>query len=164
MIFCAAPNPKKCGTEHKELKTYGIGADISKPDWQRYLRELTGQGLLKVTDDVYPILTLTPKSDAVLKGLQKVLLVKRETVEEHHQPVPRLYLSKLRLLNELKDTRRMIAQNENVPPYIILSDATLMEMATYLPQSLDELRLISGFGDVKLARYGREFLAACKSL
>ena len=46
-----------------------------------------------------------------------------------------------------------------MPPYIILSDATLVEIATYLPQSLDEMRLISGFGDIKLARYGRQFLS-----
>jgi len=59
--------------------------------------------------------------------------------------------------------RRDIALHEGVPPYVILSDATLVEIATYLPQSLDELRLISGFGDVKLARYGREFLAPVKS-
>jgi len=66
-------------------------------------------------------------------------------------------------LNELKLTRRDIAMNENVPAYIILSDSALIEMATYLPQTLDELRLISGFGDVKLARYGREFLIPVKN-
>ena len=59
--------------------------------------------------------------------------------------------------------RRDIAANENVPAYIILSDTTLVEMATYLPLSLDELRMISGFGDVKLARYGREFLIPVKN-
>jgi len=66
-------------------------------------------------------------------------------------------------LDELKDLRLDIARSENLPAYIILSDATLVEMATYLPQSLDELRLISGFGDVKLARYGRDFLVVLKS-
>jgi ATP-dependent DNA helicase RecQ len=49
-----------------------------------------------------------------------------------------------------------------VPAYIIVSDATLLEMATFLPLSLDELRLISGFGDIKLARYGRELLQPVK--
>ena len=66
-------------------------------------------------------------------------------------------------MNELKSVRRDIATNENVPAYVILADSSLMEIATYLPQSLDELRLISGFGDIKLARYGREFLAPVKS-
>jgi ATP-dependent DNA helicase RecQ len=67
------------------------------------------------------------------------------------------------LLNELKSIRRDLAVNANVPPYLIVSDVTLVEMATYLPQSMDELRFIPGFGDIKLARYGREFLAPVKN-
>ncbi|ASU32507.1 DNA helicase RecQ [Mucilaginibacter xinganensis] len=148
--------------EHKQLKTYGIGADISKPDWQRYLRELTAMGYLQVTDDMYPVLKLTQKSEAVLKGLEKVELVATETVEEQHPATEALPFEAV-LITELKAIRRDIALHENVPPYVILSDASLQEMATYLPQSLDELRLISGFGDIKLARYGREFLLPVKS-
>jgi ATP-dependent DNA helicase RecQ len=147
--------------EHKELKTYGIGADISKAEWFRYLRELTAMGYLQVTDDAYPVVRLTPKSEAVLKGLEKVELVESEVVEEQ-KPAAALPFEN-ELFNELKNIRRDIAVNENVPPYVILSDATLMEIATYLPQSLDELRFISGFGDVKLARYGREFLLPVKA-
>ncbi|MGZ3765519.1 MAG: DNA helicase RecQ [Mucilaginibacter sp.] len=151
---------EKIREEHKQLKTYGIGADISKADWQRYLRELVALGYLAVTDDAYPVLKLTDKSEAVLKGQQKVELIASQTIEEkQHEIIP----YEAGLLNELKLTRRDIAMNENVPAYIILSDAALMEMATYLPQSLDELRLISGFGDVKLARYGREFLIPVKN-
>jgi len=151
---------EKIREEHKQLKTYGIGADISKADWARYIRELTAMGYLQVTDDIYPVLKLTPKSELVLKGLEKVELVEAETTEEH-KPVAALPFE-ASLLNELKNIRRDIALHENVPPYIILSDATLMEIATYLPQSLDELRLVSGFGDIKLARYGREFLLPVK--
>jgi len=152
---------EKLRDEHKQLKTYGIGADISKADWLRYIRELCTMGYLKVTEDMYPILKLTPKSDAVLKGLEKVYLIESEITEEQH-PAEELPFE-AKLLSELKDIRRDIAQHENVPPYVILSDATLQEMATYLPQSLDELRMISGFGDIKLARYGREFLLPVKS-
>jgi len=159
--FLRGSKSDKIWDEHKTLKTYGIGADISKVDWQRYLRELSGMGYLQVTDDIYPVLKLTNKSEAVLKGLQKVELIKTENIEEHH-PAETLPFE-AGLLNELKNTRRDIAQHENVPPYVILSDATLLEMATYLPQTLDELRLVSGFGDVKLARYGREFLLPVKS-
>jgi ATP-dependent DNA helicase RecQ len=61
---------------------------------------------------------------------------------------------------ELKDIRNQIAMRENVPAYIILSDATLLEIATYLPAGLTELRQISGFGDVKIERYGNEFSEA----
>jgi len=160
--FLRGSKNEKIRAEHKELKTYGIGADISKTDWLRYLRELTGMGYLQVSDDAYPVLKLTGKSEAVLKGTEKVQLVKSQTVEEHQHTAVELP-AEAELLADLRIIRRDIAIHENVPPYIMLSDATLVEMATYLPQSLDELRLISGFGDVKLARYGREFLLPVKN-
>lgn len=158
--FLRGSKNEKIREEHKQLKTYGVGADISKADWQRYLRELVALGFLQVTDTEYPVLHLTAKSDGVLKGLEKVGLVATQVIEEKHtEALP----FENDLLSILKDTRRDIAAHENVPAYIIVSDATLMEIATYLPQSLDELRFISGFGDVKLARYGREFLAPVKT-
>ncbi|MDB5142236.1 MAG: recQ [Mucilaginibacter sp.] len=158
--FLRGSKREKIREEHKQLKTFGVGADISRADWFRYMRELVTLGYLAVTEDEYPVLKLTDKSEAVLKGLQKVELIASQTIEEKEQEVIPYEAG---LLNELKLTRRDIALNENVPAYIILSDAALMEMATYLPQTLDELRLISGFGDVKLARYGREFLIPVKN-
>jgi ATP-dependent DNA helicase RecQ len=159
--FLRGSKSEKIWEEHKQLKTYGVGADISKTDWQRYLRELSRMGYLQVDDGEYPVLKLTPKSEVVLKGLQKVELIKSETIEDTHETVQLPF--EAGLLDELKLVRRDIAINDNVPPYIILSDATLVDMATYLPQNLDELRMISGFGDVKLARYGREFLLPVKN-
>jgi ATP-dependent DNA helicase RecQ len=158
--FLRGSKREKIREEHKQLKTFGVGADISRADWFRYMRELVTLGYLAVTDDEYPVLKLTDKSEAVLKGLEKVELIASQTIEEKQQEVIPYEAG---LLNELKLTRRDIAMNENVPAYIILSDAALMEMATYLPQTLEELRLISGFGDVKLARYGREFLIPVKN-
>jgi ATP-dependent DNA helicase RecQ len=158
--FLRGSKREKIWEEHKQLKTYGIGADISRADWFRYLRELVALGYLQVTDDAYPVLRLTDKSEAVLKGQQKVELIASQSTEEREtDTIP----YEAGLLQELKLTRRDIATNENVPPYMILSDAALMEMATYLPQTLDELRLTSGFGDIKLARYGREFLVPVKN-
>ena len=159
--FLRGSKSEKIREEHKQLKTYGVGADISKPDWQRYLRELTTMGYLQVDGGEYPVLKLTPKSHAILKGLQTVEFIASETVEERHEYITPPFEADL--LNELKNVRRDIALHENVPAYVILSDATLVEIATYLPQSLDELRMISGFGDIKLARYGREFVAPVKS-
>jgi len=159
--FLRGSKSEKIWAEHKQLKTYGIGKDISRVDWQRYMRELVQQNYLQqVEDGPYPVIKLTPSSEAVLKGLQKVEFIKTQTTEEQHEYVQLAYETEL--FNNLKLLRRDIAAHENVPPYVILSDATLVEIATYLPQSLDELRLISGFGDVKLARYGREFLAPVK--
>ncbi len=158
--FLRGSKNEKIREEHKQLKTYGIGADISKVDWQRYIRELITLEYLQVTDDGYPVLKLTGQSSLILKGLQKVEFIETQTTEEHHTEAAPPHEAEL--LNLLKSVRRDIAQLENVPPYIIVSDATLLEMATYLPLSLDELRLISGFGDIKLARYGRELLQPVK--
>ena len=158
--FLRGSKNEKIREEHKQLKTYGIGADISKVDWQRYIRELITLEYLLVTDDGYPVLKLTNQSSLVLKGIQKVEFIETQTTEEHHTEAAPPHEAEL--LSRLKNTRRDIAELENVPAYIIVSDATLLEMATYLPQSLDELRLISGFGDVKLARYGRELLQPVK--
>ncbi|MFD0766517.1 DNA helicase RecQ [Mucilaginibacter lutimaris] len=154
--FLRGSRNEKIWAEHKALKTYGAGADISKADWQRYLRELISQGFLQSVDEGFPTIRLTPKSDGVLKGETKVELIASQVTDEQEQEVLNY---EAELLAELRQKRQEIAISENLPAYIILSDATLLEVATYLPQKMDELRLISGFGDVKLAKYGREFLA-----
>jgi ATP-dependent DNA helicase RecQ len=154
--FLRGSRSEKIWPEHKLLKTYGAGDDISKADWQRYLRELIAMGYLRLSDDAYASLKLTLKSEPVLKGLEKVELISSQTTDEK-EAAPLDFEAEL--LNTLRKKRQEIAVMENLPAYIILSDATLLEIATYLPQKLDELRLISGFGDIKLARYGREFLS-----
>ena len=159
--FLRGSKSEKIREEHKQIKTYGIGADIAKNDWSRYIRELTIMGYLQVTDDAFPVLKLTAKSEAVLKGQQKVEFIASQTTEEQKSAEGLPFEAEL--LNEIKNMRRDIALHENVPAYVILSDASLLEIATYLPQTLDEMRLISGFGDIKLARYGREFLLPVKS-
>jgi ATP-dependent DNA helicase RecQ len=154
--FLRGSRSEKIWADHKALKTYGAGADISKADWQRYLRELIAQGFLRISEDGYSAIQLTPKSEAVLKGELKVELIASEVTSEQEQEAVGY---EAELLADLRKKRQEIAIGENLPAYIILSDATLLEVATYLPQKMDELRLISGFGDVKLAKYGREFLA-----
>ena len=61
------------------------------------------------------------------------------------------------LFQNLKDLRRELAVEENVPAYIVLSDASLLELATYLPHSKEEFSKISGFGQIKLEKYGKQF-------
>ena len=153
--FLRGSKSEKIREEHQLLKTYGAGKEISKADWQRYIRELVNTGYLRFSDDEYPVLKLTPKSEAVLKGFEKVELIALETTKERKAEIPP-YEEKL--FNRLKTMRQTIARSENVPPYLILSDATLLELSTYLPQNIDEMKLISGFGEIKLARYGNLFL------
>ena len=67
------------------------------------------------------------------------------------------------LFQDLKYIRRRLALEENLAPYIVLSDATLIEMSTYLPHNLDELSRITGFGEVKLEKYGEKFLKVVRA-
>ncbi len=142
---------------HKELKTYGVGADLSRPDWQRYMRNLIDEGYLRIDDGEFPLLKLTGKSLPVLKGQEQVMLVKveeKKEVKAEEQPYD------AGLFKALKELRYVLAKEENVPPYMIFSDRTLMELATYIPLTLEDLPKISGFGEVKLERYGERFLSS----
>jgi len=152
--FLRGSNSQKIQDHHKQLKTFGIGGDVSKEEWGQVIRDLVVKGYLAKAEGLYPILQLTDRSEQVLKGSVKVMLAKaKEKIEtdehktEHEEA----------LFQRLKDIRRQIASSENVPAYIVLSDATLMELATYLPHNTDEIRKISGFGDVKIEKYGKAF-------
>ncbi len=148
---------------HKEIKTFGIGKDISKDQWKQYARELMQLGYLEQSGGEYPLLKLSDTSWSVLKGEVPVMLTAPVATPsgtpaqaggargggDIPQPV---------LLAELKQLRRSLAEKERVPPYIIFSDATLAELCAWLPQSMSELTRISGFGEVKLAKYGEAFL------
>lgn len=158
--FLRGSKSEKIWADHKLIKTYGAGADISKADWQRYIRELIAQGYLQISDDGYSSLRLTQKSEAVLRSDVKVELIASQVTDEQEQEALNY---EAELLADLRKKRQEIAIGENLPAYIILSDATLLEVATFLPQKMNELRLISGFGDVKLAKYGREFLSVINS-
>jgi ATP-dependent DNA helicase RecQ len=158
--FLRGSKSEKIREEHKLLKTYGVGADIPKEEWQTYFRDLIARGYLYQTDDEFPKLRLTNASEDVLKGRMTVQLVKTKTVEEPSRRMgSQAEISyEKELYADLKELRKTIADSANVPAYIILGDSTLIEIAAYLPQSLDDMRRISGFGDVKIQRYGKEFL------
>ena len=150
--------------EHKALKTYGAGRDIDKDQWRAYIKELLQLGYLLQSQGEYPVLQLTENSWPVLRGAQTVLLtaaIKEKAPAQSAVPAERTALDTERqLLQQLKQLRKEIAVKENMPPYIIFSDATLTELATYLPQTNTDLYKISGFGEVKMERYGDAFLRA----
>lgn len=152
-------NSGKIREEHKKLSVFGIGKDKSKEEWMHYTRELIHYGYLKPSEGQYPILQLTDKSQAVLFKGEKVFLsapvqvtIAKEPViyQQHEYEKP--------LFEELKKLRNRIAHEENVPAYLIFSDSTLLDLATYLPLSQDDLPKISGFGAFKIEKYGRAFL------
>ncbi len=155
--FLRGSKSEKIWDQHRQLKTYGVGADLSKKDWRRYLDDLLHLDYLRKDDGQYPILKLTEKSGAVLRGEEKVMLIesvseREEEVASNQQPLEE------ELLNQLKAQRLQLARDENVPAYVIFSDATLHELATYLPLQEEDLPRINGFGEVKIGKYGTAFL------
>jgi len=146
--------------DHKNLKTYGIGADLPKQAWFDHFKDLIAQGYLAQTEGTYPLIVLTEKSADVLSGKTTVELIKVAVKEEKKSKlVAEVSLPyDKKLFDELRVVRTAFATSENVPPYIVFSDATLVEMATYLPQLDWEMRKISGVGDLKFQKYGADFL------
>ncbi len=145
--------------EHRELKTYGIGRNINKEQWKQYVRQMIQLNYLKQTTGEYPVLQLTDASAKVLKGEEKVQLLRPAPArQEPPKKEPTLLSEHPYLLKELKELRYELSTQENVPAYLIFSDATLMELSNYLPLTEKDISLISGFGDVKLAKYGAAFL------
>ncbi|MBE7172823.1 MAG: DNA helicase RecQ [Williamsia sp.] len=151
--------------DQQTLKTYGVGKELSKDAWKQYIREMIHLGYLLQTNDEYPILKLNEKSWSILKGEERIQLTK--IAKEKEEPVAQTAAvagpaPEAALLQILKQIRTQLANKERVPPYLIFSDATLVELASYLPLNLIDLAKISGFGNVKIGRYGTAFLDAVK--
>jgi ATP-dependent DNA helicase RecQ len=110
------------------------------------------------------VIVLTEKSTDVLSGKTTVELIKVTVKEEKKAKLVAevsLPYDKA-LFEELRAVRTVFAKTENVPPYVVFSDATLVEMATYFPQLDWEMRKISGVGDLKFQKYGAAFLRVIK--
>lgn len=141
--------------EHRELKTFGVGKDLTKDEWNNIIRELVTQGFLIKASGIYPVLRLTRKGYDVLKGQEKVMIAKaKERIQAKSEMVT---AHEKDLLVELKELRQHIALEENVPVHIVLSDVTLLDLATRLPLNLSDFWKISGFSQMKVQRYGRRF-------
>jgi ATP-dependent DNA helicase RecQ len=158
--FLRGSASEKINPAHKELKTYGIGKDLKKEEWLWMAQQLYSNHYISKTDDQYATLKITDKGWNILKGEAKLMLVMKKPENEISKPVESAYDAVLFEL--LKTLRLSLAQNENVPAYAIVADNSLVELATYLPQSLDEVKQMSGFGDYKVSRYGARFLDVVK--
>lgn len=147
---------------HRRKREYGSGMDLSKEAWQRVIRELVERGyLLKSYTEGYPIIKLSEKSHGVLTGSEKVMLTKKREHTAEWAEIQRVTLPyEAELYELLKTIRSQFAAAQNVAPYVILSDSSLMEMATYLPRNREELGRMTGLAELKIATYGAEFLRA----
>lgn len=149
---------QKFSPQLKALKTWGIGKDTPETEWMDVFNQLLSQGLLEISDGQYPVLKLNVKSQEVLKGQIGVQLLKAQEAEKQQVPAERDLVENQELFYNLKYLRKLIADSEGVPAYLVLGDTSLIEMARLLPLEKEHLKLITGFGDYKINKYGNEFL------
>ena len=140
------------------LTTYGILKDKGAGYLNGLMRSLSDGGLIATVAGEFPLITLTPLGDKVMRGTTTYQLVwpdpeagKKETGLKDHGLDPQLY-------SMLRDHRARIAKREDVPPYVIFNNKTLEAMARYLPTSDEEALQIPGIGEGKIQRYAEPFL------
>ena len=165
---------------HNELSVYGIADDLSDGEIKEVAGLLQAKGLLR--KDSYASLSLTPVGRAFLKNRENLTLTRAKRAEPAPRTTPDPALGWRRrdappsianeqadlavdaaLFEKLRTLRRGLAEERNVPPYVIFGDVTLRQMAAYLPQSRDSLSHISGVGAAKLEQWGEAFLEIIRS-
>ena len=149
---------------HDNLSVFGIGADLAPSAWRSLIRQLVVRGRLRVDHDRFGALALTDASRALLRG-EETLRVREDAKDvaprrkSRAVAVPSEVADADRGLWEaLRECRRKIATERNLPPYVIFHDATLTQMLAERPADRDALLRISGVGQAKLERYGEQFL------
>lgn len=145
---------------HDKLSTYAIGKDESHDYWLSILRQLVHCGLLQQDISQHSVLKLQEAARAVLRAEQSLQLAVPRLVQtkasSSKTTAPQNYDRKL--FARLKVLRKAIAERDDVPPFVVFSDATLIEMAQACPTNSIEFLAISGVGQTKLGRYGADFL------
>lgn len=153
---------------HNKLSVYGIGKQHSSNYWLSVIRQLVYLGYLSQNISTYTTLQLTQKARLILRGeislslaKPRLELVKKSRINRYARSINLtaiLSYEERILFNNLRRLRKDIADVENVPPYVIFSDATLLEMVQTKPESKKQLINITGVGKIKLEKYGNLFL------
>ncbi len=149
--------------QHDRIKTYGAGRDRDKKHWRSIIDELLAQDAIRQEGYPYPALIITQKGSAVLYGKEQITALKKEEPKGNlpeKGSISNQYDAAL--FEKLRHLRKKIAEEEQVPPFIIFSDKTLHEMCRYYPADLSEIRKISGVGDAKIKQYGDTFVCEIK--
>lgn len=161
---------------HNELGSYGSVIDFDKESLSQIIASLVDQGYVIRQAGMYPTLSLSEKGFKLQNSIQSgetdnlqmdepekevktaeiKMRVSRKAKIKSDLPYDQNLFEKFRVL------RKSLAVKNRVPPYVVASDKTLIEMAHYLPQNTTELLDINGFGDVKVRRYGKPFIELIK--
>lgn len=146
--------------QHHTLSTYAIGKAESDTYWHNIIQQLIHQGLLRIDMTMSGILRINEAARAVLKGERLVqLAVPKLSVDTTKRNKTEATNIDRQLFAKLKHLRKQIAEQENVPAFVIFSDATLADMTEKLPSSETEFIGVTGVGQTKLERYGQAFVS-----
>lgn len=138
------------------LSTYGLMNAYSREELREIIAQLVEQGYLNCGGN--EVLELTPAAANVLFRGQAVTVTMEETALNQRFPLSGTVTADSRLLADLKALRTALAKKEQVPAYVIFSNATLEDMAKKQPGTMVEFLTVSGVGSVKAQRYGAAFL------
>ncbi|TSA29906.1 MAG: DNA helicase RecQ [Verrucomicrobiaceae bacterium] len=156
-ILTGADTEKVRRWGHDRLSTYGVGRDLSRPEWSAIGRELLRTGLLAQEKGEFPTIALTEEGLDALRSRRVVMLTKTMA----RKPAPTERAGEITcdetLFDRLRKLRKRVADERGVPAYVIFGDTTLRQMARQYPESVDSLRSITGVGEKKLREFGDIF-------
>lgn len=133
-----------------QLSTYGIMSDLKAGQIVELINLLVAEDYLSVVGGQYPVVKLSAKAAPVLRGQDKVMVRMMPAAE---MPIP-----ENEIFQALRALRQQISVQEQVPPYVVFADSTLREMGIKLPLNREDMLEITGVGEIKFERYGRQFL------
>jgi ATP-dependent DNA helicase RecQ len=151
-VLRGSKNKKVTSLDFHQLSTYGIMKDYSSEELKNFINTLISHSYISQIEGAYPVLALNNKSMAVLRG-QEVVHFKEFKVKVNVEVRNELF-------DILRELRYTMAKNAGIPPYIIFSDGTLREMSIKYPVKKEEFLNISGVGETKYSKYGKEFQEA----
>ena len=157
-VLTGADTEKIRKWNHAQLSTFGIGKEHSRPEWAAIGRELIRLGFLRQTAEKFSVLEITNEGRAALKERKKITLTKPAVTPEtktHH--VGEITCDEV-LFERLRELRKKLADERDVPAYIVFSDVSLRQMARNYPESENDFARISGVGEKKLREFGEVFL------
>ncbi len=145
---------------HDKLPTHGVGKGRKKIFWRRLADSMLHDGLLRTEGGKFPLLQLTAKGEEILygRGSYTLHLVKEVAAETVQRETPAIVHEDL--FDQLRELRKKLAGEQNVPPYVIFSDKSLHDMCSLLPTTPDGMLAVNGVGRAKLERYGSPFMTA----
>ena len=148
-VLRGSKNKKLVDFNLDKLTTYGIMKDYSKDDLKEFINTLIANGYLNYNGE-FPVVTPNEKSRNILMGEEQVLFKEERKVQK--------IVEDNDLFIILKTLRREIAETEGVPPYIVFGDNTLKEMSVRMPRTEEQMLDISGVGQKKIDKYGKDFM------